>query len=430
MSQASIALRQERAKLVQEWHDLNEKTSFTEEAQKRATELDKQQEALRLRIENMEKVDKLQAEMNESRTGHKETAQPGQDVEGRLSPMTSQDEKRSSKEYNAAFDALIRTAGRTVAPILNEVRTYAALDQVVGDGNGEFVVPVGFQKELEIKLKAYGGMRNVCRIINTSSGNPLQYPRMDDTANDGEWLATSTTIGQVNPSFDRVTFTANVASSKQVLVAIQLLQDSAFDVQSLLSTAMGIRIGRRVNNGYTKGTGSGQPNGLVPALVAYNSGSQIVTAAGANATNNPGATDLNSVNIIDDLDALITKVDPAYRPGAKFMAHQTTLDTFRKQKDGFGRTLWNVSVSEDEPDTIYGYEYQWNQDMDKLAASANSVLFGNFEHYVIRDVGPITFFVFQETYMANLQKGYQAFLRTDGQLLQPSAFSVLEHPAS
>jgi HK97 family phage major capsid protein len=300
----------------------------------------------------------------------------------------------------------------------------------VGHGDGEFVVPVGFQKELEIKLKAYGGMRNVCRVINTSTGNPLQWPTMDDTANDGEWLAEATTIGQVNPAFERITFTANVASSKQVLVSVQLLKDSAFEVQSLLSDAMGIRIGRRVNLGYTKGNGSGQPNGIIPEVVAYNSGSQIVTAVGANSTNNPGSTDLNSVNLIDDLDALITKVDPAYRIGAKFMAHQSTLDTFRKQKDGFGRPLWNVSVSEDEPDTIYGYGYQWNQNMDTLAASANSVLFGNFEHYVIRDVGPATFFVFQETYMANLQKGFQAFLRTDGQLLQGAAFSVLEHPAS
>jgi HK97 family phage major capsid protein len=104
-------------------------------------------------------------------------------------------------------------------------------------------------------------MRNVCRVINTSTGNPLQWPTMDDTANDGEWLAEATTIGQVNPAFERITFTANVASSKQVLVSVQLLKDSAFDVQSLLSDAMGIRIGRRVNLGYTKGNGSGQPTG-------------------------------------------------------------------------------------------------------------------------------------------------------------------------
>jgi HK97 family phage major capsid protein len=221
-----------------------------------------------------------------------------------------------------------------------------------------------------------------------------------------------------------------------VLVSIQLLQDSAFDVQSMLTDMFGIRIGRKINNGYTLGNGTGQPNGLVPGVEAYNDGSQVVTAVGANSTNNPGATALNSVNLIDDLDALITAVDPAYRAGAKFMAHQATLDTFRKQKDGFGRPLWNVSVSDDEPDTIYGYPYQWNQDMNQLPATASppyspySVLFGNFEHYVIRDTGPVTFFVFQETYMATLQRGYIAFLRTDGQLLQPAAFSVLQNPTS
>ena len=112
------------------------------------------------------------------------------------------------------------------------------------------------------------------------------------------------------------------------------------------------------------------------------------------------------------------------------MAHQSTFDALRKQKDGFGRPLWNVSVADGEPDTIYGYGYQWNQDMELAGASNYSFLFGNFDHYVIRDVGPATFFVFQETYMANLQRGYISFLRTDGQLLQPSAFSVLDHPAS
>jgi HK97 family phage major capsid protein len=430
MAVKSLELRQQRAKLVAEMHDLTEKTTFVGEAQERWNKLDGEQKSLESQINAIEATEKLNTEMRESKNGHKETAQPGADTRSNAqkTPQQRAQELRASAEYTKSFDTLIRT-GRADQN-LEEVRTYSGLEAAVGHGDGEFVVPVGFQKELEIKLKAYGGMRNVCRVINTSTGNPLQWPTMDDTANDGEWLAEATTIGQVNPAFERITFTANVASSKQVLVSVQLLKDSAFEVQSLLSDAMGIRIGRRVNLGYTKGNGSGQPNGIIPEVVAYNSGSQIVTAVGANSTNNPGSTDLNSVNLIDDLDALITKVDPAYRIGAKFMAHQSTLDTFRKQKDGFGRPLWNVSVSEDEPDTIYGYGYQWNQNMDTLAASANSVLFGNFEHYVIRDVGPATFFVFQETYMANLQKGFQAFLRTDGQLLQGAAFSVLEHPAS
>jgi HK97 family phage major capsid protein len=432
MSAQSIALRQKRAAIVQNMHDLTEATSFPAESEKRWKELDLEQKAIESQINAMEATEKLHNELRESKNGHKETAQPGGldtiRADAKLTKVQRAHQIRATEEYNTSFDRYIRT-GRP-DELLEEVRTYAGLEALVGNSTGEFIVPVGFQKELEIKLKAYGGMRNVCRIINTSTGNPLQWPTMDDTANDGEWLAEATTIGQVNPSFNRITFTANVASSKQVLVSVQLLQDSAFDVQSMLSEAMGIRLGRRVNIGYTTGSGSGDPDGIVTALIAFNGGSQLVTAVGANGTNNPGATTLNSVNLIDDLDALITKVDPAYRAGAKFMANQSTLDTFRKQKDGFGRTLWNVSVSEDEPDTLYGYGYQWNQSMAALGAAAHTVLFGNFEHYVIRDVGPVTFFVFQETYMANLQKGFQAFLRTDGQLLQPVAFSLLTHPAS
>jgi HK97 family phage major capsid protein len=429
MSQKSIELRQQRNTLVQEMHDLTEKSSFPAEAKARWEELDKQQKDLEVRVTAIEASEKLVADM--SKTDHVERTQPNADPaapasrEDRAATLT---EKRGSKEYNAAFEQHLRT-GRANT-FTEELRTYSGLSEYTSGVDGEYLVPIGFQKELEIKLKAYGGMRNVCRTITTSTGNTLNWPTADDTTNSGEWLAEAGTIAQTNPAFGQVQFTSNVCDSKQVLVSVQLLQDSAFDVQSMLVDMFGIRIGRTINSGYTLGNGSGKPVGIVPSVEAYNSGSQVVTAVGANATYNPGSTDLNSVNLITDLDGLITAVDPAYRPGAKFMAHQATFDAFRKQKDGFGRPLWNVSVSVGEPDTIYGYGYQWNQDMELMGASNYSVLFGNFEHYVIRDVGPATFFVFQETYMASLQRGYISFLRTDGQLLQPAAFSVLQHPAS
>lgn len=435
MSQKSIELRQERAKLVAEMHDLTEKTSFEAEAQKRWNAIDAQQKELETRINAIEASEKLVADMG--KVDHVERSQPNANPTGTPQRENRHKviiEKRSTPEYSAAFEQLIRT-GRPVAGLINadEYRTYTGLSEFTSGADGDYLVPIGFQKELEIRLKAYGGMRNVCRTINTSTGNTVNWPTMDDTSNTGEWLAEAGTVAQVNPTFGQVQLTSNVADSKQVLVSLQLLQDSAFDVQSMLVDAFGIRIGRKINNGYTVGNGSGQPVGILDptyGVPAYNGGSQIVTAVGANSTNNPGSTDLNSVDLITDLDGLITAVDPAYRPGSKFMANQGTFDTFRKQKDGFGRPLWNVSVSEDEPDTIYGYQYQWNQDMSKPGANNYSVLFGNFDHYVIRDVGPATFFVFQETYMAQLQRGYISFLRTDGQVLQPAAFSVLKHPAS
>ena len=197
----------------------------------------------------------------------------------------------------------------------------------------------------------------------------------------------------------------------------------------MLIDLFGTRIGRTQNAGYTTGSGSGQPTGLLHG-VGSTGITNITLAVGANSNNSTSS--YNEVNSIgtDDLGSLIASLDPAYRPKAKFMGHQGTFDFLRKVKDGFGRPIWSDSLAANVPDRIFGYTYDWNQDMSQIAASANSLVFGDFSHYVIRDVGPLTTVVFNELYMASLQKGYVAFQRTDGQLLQPAAFAVLQHRLS
>jgi HK97 family phage major capsid protein len=422
MSTKSLELRQQRKALIDEMHDLTESTSFEGEALKRWNEKDAQQKALESRINAMEASENLVSEM--TKTNHVERTQPGNVLPTQQTRADRNKvvlEKRSTPEYSAAFESTLRS-GR-IAPELEELRTYSGLDAY--SGQSEYLIPIGFQKEIDVKTKAYGGMRQAARVINTSTGNPLQWPTEDDTTNTGEWTAETNPVTQANPSFGQVTFTANVADSKQVLVSLQLLQDSAFDVQSLLSDAFAIRIARITNAGYTNGNGSGQPVGLL-----YGVGSTGITniqlAVGATSNNSSSAyNEINSIGT-DDLSNLISALDPSYRPGAKFMANQATFDFLRKVKDGFGRPIWEESIDLASPDRIFGYPYQWNQDFPGIGATYNEMVFGNFSHYVIRDVGPMTFFVFQELYMANLQRAYIAFLRTDGQLLQPAAFAVLQ----
>lgn len=427
MSQKSIELRQQRSKLVAEMHSLTESTSFAGEAEARWNKLDAEQKELLSQVEKLESSEKLVAEM--SATNHVERVQPGAETRTDVTPQEQRYAKfreiRGSEAYAKSFDRWLRTGRKdSTFTQAEELRTYAGLD--AQSGVGENIIPIGFQKELETKLKAYGGMRNVCRVINTSTGNTLDWPTMDDTSNTGEWLSEAGTVAQLNPTFSQVQFTSNVADSKQVLVSVQLLQDSAFDVQSLLVDAFGIRLGRITNNGYTVGNGSGQPTGLLNG-VGSSGITNVVYAAGASSNNSTSSySEVNSIGT-DDLGSLIAELDPAYRPNAKFMALQATFDFLRKVKDGFGRPIWEVSIDQASPDRIFGYPYQWNQDMSGIGATNNSMVFGDFSHYVIRDVGPITAVVFQELYMASLQKGFVSFLRTDGQLLMPAAFAVLQH---
>jgi HK97 family phage major capsid protein len=192
-----------------------------------------------------------------------------------------------------------------------------------------------------------------------------------------------------------------------------------------------IRMSRTSNAAYTIGDGTsthGTITGLITALVTATGRSVLAVGANAN-TGVAGDNDLNTIGT-DDLGALIAKVDPAYRLGAAFMGNQSAWDKLRSLKDKYGRPIWSTSLAAGVPDSILGYPYDWNQDMAGIGAGNISMCFGSFDRYVVRRVLGFTFVRFNELYMTNYQRAYQAFMRVDAKLLQPAAFSYLIHPLS
>ena len=442
MNEKVKALRQQRNALIQEMHDLTEKNSFPLEAQTRWAELDKEQKALDNQIKAIEATETLRSEQAEVIVPP--NADPGATLPGAEdrangpeSAIKRHQARLASPEYRNAFFESLRHGRQNCShesrTLLNEVqreaRTYSGLNTTTGSQGGD-VVPVGFQKELEIKMKAYGRMRANCRVVNTSTGQTLDWPTFDDTANSGSWIAQGSSVNQTNPTFGQVTFNSYLGSSDQVLISVQLLQDSAFDLEGELSTAFAIRLGRLTNLAYTTGAGTTQPTGLIPTIV-NNAAAQVVNAIGSNTNDGNGGTAENSIGS-DDLDNLISQLDPAYRQNAMFMMNWKTIDYLRKLKDKYGRPLWNASLAVGQPDRIYGYPFDWNADMATIGSSnsAHTVVFGDFSKYIIRDVGGITVVRFNEKYMDMHQVGFQAFLRTDGPVIQNAAFSILVNNSS
>lgn len=447
MNQKSKELRQQRSKLIEEMHDLTEKTSFDDEAQKRWKAKDAEQKALKAQIDAIEATSELRTEMEKVQAPP--LAQPGaaaaalSEAEQRVleNPAEKMAKELRAKlegpDYKNAFFEYVRwgdrgmsqAASRTLETINRELRSYTGMN--VGTGSqGGYTVPIGFQRELEIKMKAYGRMRANARLVNTSTGNTLDWPTMDDTANSGHWVAENAAVSQTNPSFGQIQFFAYLGSSDQVLVSVQLLQDSAFDMEAELADAFGIRLGRLTNAGYTTGTGSTQPTGLVYGI-QNDTSPNIVNAIGSNSNDGiTGNTEANSVGS-DDLDNLVAAVDPSYRQDGMYMMHWKTIDFLRKLKDKYGRPLWTAGLAEKEPDRIWGYPFDWNADMDQIGAGKYPIVFGAIKtKYIIRDVAGFTMVRYNELYMPNHQVGFQAFLRTDGNRIQPAAFSLLYNPLS
>jgi HK97 family phage major capsid protein len=420
-------MRLDRSSIVREMHTLANSTAPADAS--RWKELNEKQERLRVSIENTERTEALDKELSQVRNAERPNV-PGNgygELETATTPWARALAIRSSESYKREFETYIRT-GKT-SQHLEEMRAIGA----ASGADGATLVPQGFEAELEIKLKAYGGMTRNCRIISTSTGNPLPWPNLDDTSNTGEWLTEGSPTTSADPTFSNTILGANLLSSKQVKVSVQLEQDSAFDIVGLLSDAFAIRLGRTANFAYTVGNADSSPSpilGLVNALVAAG-GRSVLAVGGNNNSGNSADTDLTTIGT-DDFDALEAAIDPAYRnPNTcVYMGNISSFDKYKKLKDKYGRPIWQVSAGAGQPDRLNGYKYDWNADMSGIGAGNISMVFGDFQKYVVRNVLGFTFIRFNELYMTNYQRAYQAFMRSDAKLLQSAAFSYLIHPGS
>lgn len=265
---------------------------------------------------------------------------------------------------------------------------------------GGFTVPDEMMRSLEESLLAYGGMRQVSTVITTATGADLPIPTVDDTAQKGVILAENTGAANQDVTFAQIVLQAFKYSSKQILVSVELMQDSSVNLAAYLGSALGARIGRITNDHFTTGTGSGQPNGIVTAA-----GNSSVTVASA------------GVMIFSEPLRLLHSVDPAYRAGASFMCHDSTLLKLRQMVDGQSRPIWEPSLQPGTPGTLYGYPVVVNQSMASYAATARVLIFGQLSKYLIRDTRGIEIMRLDERYADAHQVGFLGFMRTDGDLL-------------
>ena len=393
-------LRVARAKLITDARVLLDASDATAESLARANTMLDESDAMLGRIGNIERADALEAGLAEQRQNV--TDRGGPSVDRQVSDLDR--EKR-------IMTALLRGdhKGLNDADRQEFVNRLQRVSNAAGTGTspgGGYTIAPAFQKDLLQRMVAFGGMRQAAQTIETDTGVNLPWPTLDDTANMGSILAENSQVGNDNDLvFGQVSMGAWTYKSGLLLVSLQILQDSAFDFDKLVRNAMATRLARIQNLHFTTGTGVGQPQGVVTGAA------QGVVGA------NGSTTSVTFDNCID----LIHSVDPAYRSGAKFMAHDTTLQALRKLKDNTGRYLWqpyDTGIAGAPPgDSIWGYPLVINQQMPVMAASAKSIVFGDFSNYMIRDVLGMQMMVLRERYADFLQVGYIAFMRTDGRII-------------
>lgn len=309
-----------------------------------------------------------------------------------------------------AFESYLRTGQRNMD--LVELRA-----QGTSDSAGGYMIPDGFRQKLTERMVAFGGIANVAETITTSTGNPINWPTVDDTANAGEIVAehaTGTNGADIvfgTKTLGAFKYMSLGASDLPLRISVELLQDSAFDVLGFASRALGKRIARAQAVDFATGVGTTEPLGLM-----------VGTPAVSLATGNP----ITYAKLLD----LVHSVDPDYRANASFVMNDTTLKTIRALEDGNNRPLWLPSeggLANTLPGgTLMGYPVTIDQAVPSAGDATNIMAFGDIrEAYVIRRVKDVTLVVDPYGRAANGEVQITAWARADATIQNANAYAIL-----
>jgi HK97 family phage major capsid protein len=285
-------------------------------------------------------------------------------------------------------------------------------------GNGAFTIPEEFMRELEVTMKAFGGMLQASYLHRSPRGGTMNWPTFDNTARTGAWQDEPRTAG-LTPgqfTFNRKQFAAYLWADMAQLTWEFIQDEDVSFVSRHLAQAFGESAGRALNKAFTDGNGTGKPTGILDGTGGAGVGKELASS-----------TVITKVELVD----LIHSVDPAYRtgPNVAFMLHDNILAAIRKLD--FGTTddepVWQPSYAAGVPDRILGYTYVINQDFPSTVAAGNKIAaFGDWSKYVIRQVQDFNLIRLNERFADQLSTGFLGYLRIDGKLLQSAAIKLLQ----
>ena len=389
----SIELRQKRAgvwekakKFLADHTDKDgmmsaEDTASYEKMEKDIQDLGKQVD----RMERAEALDREMAAPTASAIVNKPNASPaGEEKTG-----------KASDEYRKEFWNMLRDR-RFVKDAL----------QVGTDSEGGYLVPDEYERTLVEALEEENIFRTLATIITTTSGE-RKIP-VASTKGTASWIEEEGAYPESDDAFTQVTIGSHKLAT-MIKISDELMQDSAFDLESYIANEFARRIGAKEEEAFFTGDGTGKPMGIFPSVAAA---ADNVTTTGASVS-------------FDDMMELYHALKRPYRRAAKFIMNDATVKSLRKLKDNNGQYIWQASVVAGTPDTVLNCPVVTSAYAPALEAGKAGILFGDYKYYWIADRQGRSFKRLNELFAATGQVGFLGSERVDGKLILPEAVKAL-----
>lgn len=338
-------------------------------------------------IERQEKMDAMEREM----------AMPVNTPITSKPENTKMEEKkgRASDAYKKAFWNGMRSKHASVSNVLSEGT----------DSEGGYLVPDEYENTLVQALEGENVIRGRSHVITTSNGTH----KIPVVASKGEasWIDENGAYPEDDDTFSQVNIDAHKVGTI-IKVSEELLNDSAFNLESYFAQEFARRIGTKEEDAFINGNGSSKPTGiLVSAEVGVTAASDKTITA-------------------DELIDLFYSLKGSYRRNAVWVLNDSTVKVIRKLKDENGQYIWQPALKDGDHDTLLGRPILTTGAMPEIAADAKPVIFGDLSYYWIGDRQGVTFKRLNERYADMGQVGFLASKRVDGKLVLPEAIKVLK----
>lgn len=354
--------------------------------------MEKDLDALTNEIKRMERRETIEAELA------RPVGEPIKEVPDKTAMFEKEKEGRASNQYREDFDRHLR-GKQLIHNVLSEGV----------DADGGYLVPTEFERRIVMTLDEENVIRKLSKVLTTQHERKIPIATGHSVA---QWTAENAAYKESNPTFGQKQIDA-FKLTDLCRVSVELLQDSAFDIEEYLIKEFGRAFGIAEEEAFCVGTGTNQPTGIFTA----DGGKVGVKAASATAIT------------VDEVISLVYALKSPYRRNAKFLMNDATVALLRKLKDNNGAYLWQPSVQAGEPDRLLGYEIYTSPYVPTAKASALTIAFGDFKNYWIGDRAGRTVQRLNELYATNGQIGYVATERVDGKVILEEGIQLLQMKA-
>ncbi|MFJ8163819.1 phage major capsid protein [Streptomyces sp. NPDC096136] len=407
MSEVAKKLRERRLNVWEQAKELadraaDENRAFSGEEEKSWIALNSELDALDVRIKAV-----LDGE------------QRAKDAEDAMAQLRGEPRKQVTQGGGAGgeqADVALRSFLRGEGPRAIDVRPSGPVNfrdlSKLSSGAGGATVPTSFYDRLVAHLIETSAILQAgATVLNTASGEVIQVPKT--TAHSSAAIVTEAgAIGESDPAFGQVSLGAYKYGTL-IQVSRELLTDTGVDLEGYLAMQAGRALGNAFGAHCITGDGSSKPRGILTDASAGATGPNAATPVGgfgSQATAGQGA---------DLLITLFHSVISPYRMSSacRWLMADGTAGAVRKIKTSEGQYIWQPSVIAGQPDTILGKPVLTDPNMPAIAASAESIAFGDFSQYFVRLAGGVRFERSDEFAFGNDLVTFRALMRADAALV-------------